>query len=1130
MLRDRRFDLDDPSCERKEAGKTHAPAAEQSHLEPHKIAGMRPALSFSLLARSDWPGTTYPEISGGIMRTLRVIFATCSAVVLVSLMTILHAYLPAQDKPYETASGTFRELKYRLIGPAAGGRVSRATGVAGNPLVYYAATASGGVWKSTDGGYRWKPIFDEQPSSSIGSIAVAPSDPNVIYVGSGEANIRGNVAAGNGIYRSIDGGKSWSHVWKQEGQVGTVVVHPRNPDIAFAAVLGHAFGPNPQRGVYRTLNGGRTWERVLYKDDNTGASDVCFDPSNPNILLAGMWQARRYPWGMTSGGPGSGLYVSRDAGSTWKQINEKNGLPKGPLGKIGVAVAPTDGRRVYALIEAEEGGLFRSDDGGESWTLANGGRGTRQRAWYYSTLTIDPSNPDVIWFPQVPMLRSIDGGLTIKKVKGFQHGDHHDLWIDPQNPKRMIDSNDGGVEISLDGGESWFAPPLPISQFYHVAADNRMPYHVSGAMQDLGTASGPSNSLATGGIALSDWHTVGGGEAGHTAHDPSDPNIVYAGEYGGYISRYDHRTRQAINASAYPDNPSGHGAADQRYRFNWTAPILISPHDPNTIYHGANVLFRTTDGGHSWTPVSPDLTRNDKSKQQWSGGPITGDNTGAEYYCTLFAIAESPVRKNLIWVGSDDGLVHVTQDGGKSWKNVTANIPGLPEWGSVNIIEASPFDAGTAYLVVDAHRLDDMKPYCWKTSDFGASWKNLSAGLPEDVYLHAVREDPKRRGMLYLGTERGIACSTDDGMSWQSLQLNLPTVAVHDLVVKGDSLVVGTHGRSIWILDDLTPVREMSAQVAAADLHLFKPLAARRFRYHYTLKTLGSFDNPPRGAVVYYHLKEKAKQDVKLEVLDSRGTVIRTLTSRPEEKEDNEYDYDEDDEQKPPLGTEPGLNCAVWDLRHDGSTPLRKAVLDSGNPKEGPLVVPGTFTLRLNIDGKVATTEVTVEMDPRVKLARADVEDQTRFALQIRDDISRLAETVQDIRSIRSQIDSLSALLKGDIRAARLVESGAELGRKLDDLEAKLHNPKAQISYDILAMKGGAKLYSKMASLMATVQSADSRPTQGMIQIQADYRQELEGLLKEHHALINDSLVRINKMAQDLRLPHVIARPPSETR
>src|SRR3954463_9371738 len=479
----------------------------------------------------------------------------------------------AQDAPKKPESPKeFKALKYRNIGPAAGGRVSRVTGVAGNPMRYYAATASGGVWMSNDGGTSWKPIFDDQPISSIGAIAVAASDPNVIYVGSGEANIRGNVAAGNGIYKSIDAGKTWTHVWDQEGQIGTMAVHPKNPDIAFAAVLGHAFGPNPERGVYRTRDGGRTWQQVLKKDADTGASDVALDPSNPNVVFAGLWQARRRPWDLTSGGPGSGLYRSDDGGTTWKQLTEK-GLPTGPWGKIGVAVAPSDGRRVYALIEAEQGGLDRSGDGGETWSRASGDRGLRQRAWYYSTLTIDPRTPDVVWCPSVPMLRSIDGGKTFTPVRGFHHGDHHDLWIDPANPRRMINGNDGGVDISLNGGETWYAPPLPISQFYRIGVDTRNPYHIAGPMQDLGSIACPNNSLSASGIALGDWYNVGGGETGYTVSDPTAPDVVYAGEYAGVITRYDHRTRQARMVSGYVDNPSGHGAADMKYRFRWPAPI-----------------------------------------------------------------------------------------------------------------------------------------------------------------------------------------------------------------------------------------------------------------------------------------------------------------------------------------------------------------------------------------------------------------------------------------------------------------------------------------------------------------------------------------------------------------------------
>jgi photosystem II stability/assembly factor-like uncharacterized protein len=575
--------------------------------------------------------------------------------------------------------GPFKELKYRSIGPAAGGRVCRVAGVAGNPLVYFAATASGGVWRSLDGGLSWKCVTDRLPTSTAGSIAVAPSDPNVLYMGSGEANIRNNVVPGNGIYKSTDGGSNWTYVWKQDGQIGTMVVHPRNPDIAFAAVLGKAFGPSGERGVYRTTDGGKTWAGVLKKDQDTGASDVALDPANPNIVFAGLWQTRRRPWELTSGGPGSGLYVSRNSGDTWKPLAE-HGLPKGPWGKIGVAVAPSDGRKVYALIEAEQGGLFRSDDGGETWKLASGDRGLRQRAWYYSTLTIDPRNPDVVWCPSVPMLRSIDGGRTFKPVRGFHHGDHHDLWIDPANPRRMIGGNDGGVDISLNGGETWYAPPLPISQFYRIGVDTRNPYHIAGTMQDLGSIAGPSNSLSAGGIALGDWYNVGGGETGYAVSDPTDPDVVYAGEYAGVITRYDHRTRQARTVSGYVENPSGHSAADMKYRFRWPAPIAGSPHDPKVIYHAANVLFRTADAGQTWTPISPDLTRDDKRRQRWSGGPITGDNTTAEYYCTISAVAESPKEKGLIWVGSDDGRIHLTRDGGKAWSDVTENMTGLPEW------------------------------------------------------------------------------------------------------------------------------------------------------------------------------------------------------------------------------------------------------------------------------------------------------------------------------------------------------------------------------------------------------------------------------------------------------------------
>ncbi len=763
------------------------------------------------------------------------------AILLAFLVSLCPASAAADESDDESAvKGPFQELKYRSIGPAAGGRVCRVAGIPGNPLVYFAATASGGVWRSVDGGLSWKCVTEKLPTSTFGSIAVAASDPNVVYAGSGEANIRNNVVPGNGIYKSTDGGAHWTQVWKQDGQIGTMAVHPHNADIAFAAVLGKAFGPNGERGVYRTTDGGKTWTAVLKKDADTGASDLALDPSNPHIVFAGLWQTRRRPWELTSGGPGSRLYVSRDGGTTWKQLTE-HGLPKGPWGKIGVAVAPSDSRRVYALIEADKGGLYRSDDGGETWKLATGDHGLRQRAWYYSTLTVDPRNPDVVWCPSVPMLRTIDGGKTFQPVRGFHHGDHHDVWIDPTNPRRMINGNDGGVDLSTDGGETWHAPPLPISQFYRIGVDTRNPYHVSGTMQDLGSIAGPSNSLSYTGITLADWYSVGGGEAGYTLHDPSDPNIVYAGEYAGVITRYDHRTRQARMVGSYVDNPSGHGAADMKYRFRWPAPIAGSPHDPKVVYHAGNVLFRTSDGGQTWTAISPDLTRNDRRRQQWSGGPITGDNTTAEYYCTISAVAESPKEKGLIWVGSDDGLVHVSRDAGKSWTNVTEHLTGLPEWAAIKMIEPSPFDAGTALVVVDAHMVDDMHPYLYRTRNHGNTWALLSGPMPQDVPLHVVRHDPKQQGLLYAGTERGVAFSTDEGKTWQPLQLNLPTVPVHDMQAKGDSLVLGTHGRSLWIFDDLTPIRSWTPAVAAKPAELLPCLPAARWRYH------GGFRGLARG-------------------------------------------------------------------------------------------------------------------------------------------------------------------------------------------------------------------------------------------------------------------------------------------
>jgi photosystem II stability/assembly factor-like uncharacterized protein len=1057
--------------------------------------------------------------------------STCRALLIALLIAGTLPPLARAQAPAE-AKDAFAALKYRNIGPMAGGRICRVCGVAGDPRLYYAATASGGVWKSTDGGIHWHSLMDDQPISSAGSIAVAPSDPNVIYVGAGEANIRGNVVAGNGIYKSTDAGKTWKHIWKQKGQIGALIVHPKNPAVAFAAVLGHVAGPNGERGVFRTQDGGLTWKCVLFKDADTGASDVCFDPSNPTILFAGLWQARRKPWELISGGPGSGLYTSRDGGDTWEHLGPKppvgpkekeagamgNGLPLGPWGKVGVAIAPADGQRIYALIEADKGGLYRSDDGGKTWKRASADRKLRQRAWYYSTLAVDPINPDRVYCPQVQMLRSVDGGRTIEVMRGMYHGDNHDLWIDPADPRRMILGNDGGVNITTNGGKTWYAPPLPISQFYRIAVDAGQPYTVAGTIQDLGSAAGPSNSLSVAGIRLADWYNIGGGETGYVVFDRADPNYVYAGEYAGIITRFDYRTREVRNISIYPENPSGHGAADMKHRFRWPAPIAASPHDPKAIYHAGNVLFKTTDRGQHWTAISGDLTRNDRSRQQWSGGPITGDNTTAEFYCTISAVAESPKQPGLIWVGSDDGLVHRTRDGGKTWTNLTEKLPRFPEWATVQCIEPSPHAAGTAYVVIQAQLLDDDRPFLFKTTDYGETWTVISERLPQDEFLHVMREDPAAPGLLAAGTSRGVYLSADGGETWRPLKLNLPTVPIVDLLFKDDDLVVATSGRSLWIFDDLSPIRLLTQARQEEKVALLPALPAIRWVLHGppTGYEAHALPNPPAGAVLHYFLAKEAKE-VRLEIRDARAQLVARVKAGGA---DGDEDGDEENEKTAAaeareyeLPTAPGVHRIVWPLTWEGATAIKKAVTDLGSPKAGLRINPGRYTARLTVDGQTYSTPIEVRPDPRRAAPAAELAEQERFVLDLRGEVNQLTSIVEKLRLLKRQAAERNSLLEADADARELVARSKEYLKKLDDLEERLHNPRAKISYDILALKGGAKLYSRLVLLYTFALTGDGAPTQGMREVAAELKREFDAALQSWKELTGRDLTKLNELA-----------------
>ncbi len=1051
---------------------------------------------------------------------------------------------PSADDEQDEPKGPWHGLTWRLIGPFRGGRVLAVSGVIGDTHTYYFGGVGGGVWKSTDGGLSWRPMTDKvkDMSPSIGAIAVAPSDPNVIYAGTGEACIRGDIINGNGMYKSIDAGKTWTFTGLRDTRaIGRIAVHPKNPDIAFVAALGHPFGANAERGIFRTLDGGKTWNKVLFKDENSGGIDVALDPANPNVVFASLWQARRSPWSMESGGPGSGLYRSTDGGSTWKKLSG-HGLPEGTIGRIGVAVA-YGANRVWALVEADKGGLFRSDDGGETWTLTNSDRQYRQRAFYYTHVFADPHSADGVYILNTGMYRSNDAGRSFRPIR-VPHGDNHGLWIDPNDPQRMIESNDGGANVSTNGGASWTGQGnQPTAEFYHVTTDNRFPYYIYGAQQDNSTVA--IASAARGGIDRTAWHDVGGGESGYIAPDPRDPEIVYAGSYGGEITRYDHHTGQEKNVTPWPVNPIGAAAVDQKYRFQWTEPIVFSPHDPHALYFAAQVLFKSTDGGINWQIISPDLTRNDKAREAASGGPITKDNTGVEVYCTIFSVVESPLQKDLIWAGSDDGLVHVTTDGGKNWSDVTPR--NMPEWGTVSMIEASSYAAGTAYVSVQRHKMDDFAPYIFKTTDFGKTWTSIT-GLPADAFVHAVREDHKRKGLLYAGTERGVFFSWDDGASWQSLQNNLPVSPVYDLHVHDNDLLVATHGRAFWTLDDLSPLQQYKPDIAGEEVHLYAPSAASHTRFGGGGRGAGDAgQNPPSGAVIYYSLKTALKKPggrrpaqgpagtepaeapktapITLEILDQKGQVVRKYPPKTQPGEDVP---DDEGGPRPPdrgLPTDAGLNRFVWDLQYEGAGRVPRSPLWAGNT-DGPVALPGNYQARLTVNGKPQTASLEIKPDPRLKVTQQDLEKQFDLLIKIRDRVTQAHDTINQIRDIRAQITALNKRLENQPQAKTVAEAGRQLDKKMTEVEEILVQTKAKSNQDVLNYP--IRLNNYLVALGGVVESADSAPTQVSYEVFDMLSKQLDEQLAKWNQILSTDVPAYNDGVRKQNVPAIVVGKPGE--
>lgn len=1040
-----------------------------------------------------------------------------TAAVILTLAALLPTPGLAQSEARPTANKALERLEWRSIGPAnMGGRVADVEGVPGNPNLVYVATGSGGIFKTTNGGMSWTPIFERQGTMSVGDIALEPNNPDVIWVGTGEGNPRNSVSFGDGVYKSLDGGRTWRHLGlRDSNSINRILLHPTNPNIAYVAAQGHIWGANEERGVFMTTDGGESWKKTLYLDTTHGAADLEMDPQNPNILYAGMWHFERKPWTFTSGSEKGGVYRSLDGGRTWNKLT--NGLPK-LIGRISVRVAPSNANIVYVLLESREGALYRSDDKGENFQLVYRNQNIVQRGFYYTTVRVDPQNENRVYAVSSPLFVSLDGGRNFQMISPNTHIDYHALWIDPTNPKYMWQGQDGGVAVTRDGEKWEYINNFPTGQFYQVYADNRQPfYYLSGGLQDNGSWTGPSRTREPAGILNDDWRMVSFGDGFYAINHADDPDLYLTESQGGSVVRTDMRNRE--QQSVIPYVGGGGGAAENlKYRFNWNAPLVPSPHDKNTVYLGGNVVFKSTDFGKSWAKISDDLTTNDKTKQKSAGGPVANENTSAEYYCTILSIAESPRQAGMIWAGTDDGNVQLTTDSGRTWTNLSKNIKGIPEWSSVSHIEPSRTNANTAYVAFDRHKMDDYRPYVYKTTDGGKSFKNVSEGLPRNAYVHALLEDPKNANLIYAGTELGLFASYTGGENWMSLGLkNLPHVAVHDIVVhpRDNDLILATHGRSLWVFDDATPIQQMNANVLNSDATLFDIRPALRFTTRFTRYGIGDAlyqgPNPPAGALLYYYLKDKpdAKTPVKMQVFDSSGKMIREFANIPKEA---------------------GLNRAVWDLTHAGATLRRQPTpeqMQFFGGARGAFVMPGTYTVKLLVGDKAQEKRVEVRVDPTVRVTEADLQAQFDLAMKLQTMQSGVNLALRALDSISTQVEQIERTVREQMPAAP-----QELTKAIADYKKQLEETLGSISpvgFGGGGLGGGPpKLANGLNSLFFGTQGVNAAPTPAQQEyfneLQTEYQQKMGNVVK----FANESVAPLNEVLRRHGAPTVIVPKPVE--